>query len=209
MDFKNINMRNIVLYVLGIITLALGIVFSLISGFGAGSWDALNSNISEVTNISVGNVLIIQGIVLILISALLSKTFPRILSIFTGLLLGVVVDFWFVFLATPDELVFKLLYLALAILLIPLGIAFLISSKFPPSPIDVFLLAVKDRFDLGFDKAKYIIEAIAFLSAILVGYLGVLGVGNIHIGTVVMIFTVGIILNQYMKIINKLIDEEN
>lgn len=209
MDFENVTIRNIILYIMGIITLALGIVCSIISGFGAGSWDALHSNISQVTNISVGMVIIIVGIVLVLISGLITKTFPRVLSIVTGLLEGVVVDLWFAVLVSPEHLGLKLVYLILGVLLIPLGIAFFITSKFPPSPIDVFLLAVKDRFNLGFDKAKYTIEAIAFLSAIIVGCLGGIGLGNIQIGTIVMLFTVGIILNKYMKIINKLIEKEN
>lgn len=200
MILKTLKIKNLVFYILGIFFLSLGIVFSLVSDLGAGSWDALNSNLSYATGISIGTLIIIIGSFLVIFSGILLKKFPNILSFITNFFVGLMVDLWLATIPSVNTLNYQILYLVIGIALLPLGVALLVISKFPPTPIDVFFLSIKERFNLSIKKAKLYTELIALSSALIIGFFGGAGLGDVYLGTFIITIAVGELLEIYLKL---------
>ncbi|MEH7378964.1 membrane protein [Bacillus sp. JJ1533] len=179
--------RRITFFSLGLFTLALGISLMIIADVGAGAWDALNVGLSETIGLTVGNWVIVVGIIVMFINALLLRARPAFLSIGTIILIGFFIDFWLLIVLAEmplEGLVVKILTLVVGLVIASLGIAVYLQAKFPLSPLDNLMLAISTRFKLKYGISKTIAEATGLILALIVG-------GPIGIGTLVVTFGIG------------------
>lgn len=133
----------------GLSIMTFGVCLTIKAELGAGAWDALNVALTEWLGFTIGTWIIIDGAVLVVVNSLLVKRRPEILSILTIILIGSLVDLWMFFVFETLEvngLLFKVVTLVLGIFIIGLGAAIYLQAKFPSSPIDSFMMAIRERF---------------------------------------------------------------
>ncbi|MEH7453400.1 YczE/YyaS/YitT family protein [Gottfriedia acidiceleris] len=191
---------RILFYLIGLLFLTLGISLAIKAGLGASAWDALAVGESETFGLSVGNWIIINSSILLFVNAFLQKKRPDWLSAITFILIGRFLDFW---LTVESEHLFdsntitRYIQLVLAILSMTIGIAIYLQAKFPLSPIDDLMISLNKRFGVSLGVAKTIGEVFALVLAFLLK-------GPIGIGTVLITFSIGPILQRLRGPIEKL-----
>lgn len=189
-----------IFYLIGLLFLTLGISLAIKAGLGASAWDALAVGESKTFGLSVGNWIIINSSILLFVNAFLQKKRPDWLAAITFILIGRFLDFW---LTVESEHLFdanmvtRYVQLVLAILSMTIGIAIYLQAKFPLSPIDDLMISLNKRFGVSLGVAKTIGEVFALVLAFLLK-------GPIGIGTVLITFTIGPILQRIRGPIEKL-----
>ncbi|WP_449538862.1 YczE/YyaS/YitT family protein [Ferdinandcohnia sp. Marseille-Q9671] len=193
-------LRKIAFFTIGLFILSLGISLMIVADIGAGAWDALNVGLSQTIGLTVGNWVIIVGILVMLVNALLLKTRPDFLAIGTIILIGFFIDFWLLLVMGEwllEGLFIKILTLLIGLVVASLGIAIYLQAKFPLSPLDGLMLAISKRFKLKVGVAKTIAEATGLLLALLFG-------GPIGIGTLIVTVGIGPIIQFFFPYFEKL-----
>jgi uncharacterized membrane protein YczE len=192
---------RLLFFILGLAIMTFGVCMTIkVSEIGLGAWDALNVVLTEKVGLSVGKWVMIDGAVLIFVNAYLVKRKPDFLSFLTIIVIGSLVDFWLVTvfdLFQVDHFLVKLGMLLVGILIIGFGASIYLQAKFPQSPIDNFMLAIKERFRVNLMAAKTIGEVTALIPAFLLG-------GPISYGTIIITFTVGPAIQLFFPSFEKL-----
>lgn len=183
---KNIRAR-ILFFIIGLIILSFGVSVTIKADLGAGAWDALNVGLSELTSLTVGNWVIIIGLLLMFINAMIIKARPDFFALITVFLIGFLIDFWLLIVMDSWEingLFFKIMTLTIGIFILGLGVSLYLQPKFPLNPVDGLMVSLQTRFQLSTGIAKTIGEALAFILALIVG-------GPIGVGTFIILFGIG------------------
>jgi uncharacterized membrane protein YczE len=192
---------RLLFFIIGLAIMTFGVCMTIeVADIGVGAWDALNIVLTEKLGLSVGKWVMIDGAVLVIVVSLLLRKKPDLLSLITIIIIGSLVDFWLntVFdLFQINQLMAKLGMLFLGILIIGFGAAIYIQAKFPQSPIDNFMLAIKERFRVNLMVAKTVGEITALIPAFLLG-------GPISYGTIIITFTVGPAIQLFFPFFEKL-----
>ncbi|WP_419954133.1 YczE/YyaS/YitT family protein [Neobacillus niacini] len=193
-------------FLIGLTIMTFGVCLTIKAELGAGAWDALNVALTEWLGFTIGTWIIIDGAVLVIINSLLVKRRPEILSILTIILIGSLVDLWMFFVFESMKvsgLSLKIVTLLLGIFIIGFGAAIYLQAKFPSSPIDSFMMAIRERFRVNLMIAKTIGELIALVPALILQ-------GPIGIGTIIITFTIGPFIQlcfpYFEKRMNRLLD---
>ncbi|ODG90103.1 membrane protein [Bacillus sp. AFS029533] len=191
---------RILFYLIGLLFLTLGISLAIKAGLGASAWDALAVGESKTFGLSVGNWIIINSSILLFVNAFLQKKRPDWLAAITFILIGRFLDFWLTVESEhlfDSNMVTRYIQLVLAILSMTIGIAIYLQAKFPLSPIDDLMISLNKRFGVSLGVAKTIGEVFALVLAFLLK-------GPIGIGTVLITFSIGPILQKLRGPIEKL-----
>lgn len=191
---------RVLFYLIGLLFLTLGISLAIKAGLGASAWDALAVGESKTFGLSVGNWIIINSSVLLFVNAFLQKKRPDWLAAITFILIGHFLDFWLTVESEhlfDSNMVTRYIQLVLAILSMTIGIAIYLQAKFPLSPIDDLMISLNKRFKVSLGVAKTIGEVFALVLAFLLQ-------GPIGIGTVLITFSIGPILQKLRGPIEKL-----
>ncbi|MFJ7724993.1 YitT family protein [Neobacillus sp. NPDC097160] len=193
---------RLLFFIIGLSIMTFGVCMTIkVADIGVGAWDALNVVLTEKVGLSVGKWVMIDGAVLIFVNVLLAKKRPDLLSFLTIIFIGSLVDFWLITvfdLFKVDQFIVKLAMLLVGILIIGFGAAIYLQAKFPQSPIDNFMLAIKERFHVNLMAAKTIGEITALIPAFFLK-------GPISYGTIIITFTVGPAIQLFFPYFEKLI----
>lgn len=195
------NIVNVLFFLVGIAVLSLGIGCIITSQFGTSAWDAVSVALYKDFGLSIGFWLNSVAVVLICIGGLLLKKIPRFSTLITSLVLGAGLDFWLWVLKDINCSIWlsSAGVFLVGILIMGLGIAIYLVSGLPPNPLDYFMLCIHERFNLSIAKARTLSEAIGFLIGFILG-------GPIGIGTFVILFFAGPIIQFYLKYTTKFYD---
>ncbi|MEI5909352.1 DUF6198 family protein [Bacillus spongiae] len=181
------NLYKTMFYLLGLFTISFGITLTIKADLGAGAWDALNVGLSTTVGLTVGTWVIIVGAILIFVNAFLLQKRPDFLAFITVFLVGFFIDFWLVYALKdwfPEGFYLKLVLLLLGLFILSLGIATYLQANYPLIPIDNFMMAIRERFNLRLSLAKTIGELTALVMAFIFQ-------GPIGIGTIIITFAIG------------------
>ncbi|CQR47273.1 hypothetical protein BN1058_01581 [Paraliobacillus sp. PM-2] len=184
-------MRNtqarILFFILGLVVLSFGVSMTIKADLGAGAWDALNVGLAGITGFTVGNWVIIIGLILMLVNAGIVKMKPDYFAIVTVLIIGFMIDFWLLIVMDSWEIsgfFVQLLFLLTGVLILGLGVSLYLQPKFPLNPVDGLMVSLQQRFHLSTTIAKTLTEALAFVIAFTIE-------GPIGIGTFIILFGIG------------------
>ncbi len=183
---KNIQTRAL-FFIVGLIVLSFGISMTIKADLGAGAWDALNVALSGITDLTVGNWVIIIGLILMFINAGILKIRPEYFALVTVLVIGFMIDFWLLLVMNAwviSGFFMQLLFLLIGVLVIGMGVSLYLQPKFSLNPVDGLMVSLQQKFHLSTRMAKTLTEAIAFVFALTIN-------GPIGIGTFVILFGVG------------------
>ena len=110
--------------------------------------------------------------------------------------------FWMLFLGniviTKTLIKFSVFILALPILSI--GISIYLVSKLPNTPLDYFMLAIKSKLNLSLMISKITSESIGLILGLILG-------GTIGIGTIIILLTIGPMIQYLQNPCNSIFDK--
>lgn len=192
-----------VFYLVGLLLLSLGISLMILADLGAGPWDAMYVGLSERIGLTVGSWVFIVGILLIFINSLLLKATPDYLAVITILLIGSFIDFWLLAVFAQSHSIdiwIRIIMLTIGILLIAIGISCYLQSKLARNPVDNLMMAIRLRTGKSIAFTKTTMELIVFVLAFLAG-------GPIGIGTIIVTFIIGPLIQFFYSPVTKFKEE--
>lgn len=197
---KNILIKRILFFVLGIAATALGVSLTIISNFGAGSWDALSVGLSDTFGLTVGIWVIIIAVGLIIASGIILRRIPRFSTLITSFVTGAAIDFWLAMLKGIEVsgVVNEFLVFMAGIVVIGFGVSMVVLTEFPPGPIDYFMLVIKEIFNVSLGLAKTISESIGLILSLIFH-------GPIGIGSILIVIIMGPVIQFFSKLLEPII----
>lgn len=196
--------KKIIYYLLGTFTLALGITLSINAKLGAGAFDSMNNNLSQLLKVSLGTGMYISVLILFIITMILKPRKIYFLGVILTLLITIAVDLLMMFIPNVFIFSFRMLYFGFAIIFLPLGIAFIIRSRLPLSPMDNLLLILQEKIQMPVWVVKSIIEGSFAIIALIYGVIAGIGIGALSIGTIVITFTIGPGIDLFLRMIKQI-----
>lgn len=197
--FSNNYVYRLIFYFVGSIIIALGVSLTIISNFGTGAWDAVSAGMYNKLGLTVGTWVNIVAVFLVILSGIIMMKKPRIATLITSLIIGTFIDIWLTIFnnVNLNTTLFRFVTSAVGIVVISFGVAMYLVSNLPPSPIDYFMVCIKERFNISYSIAKIIAEGIGIGIALIVG-------GPIGLGTIIIFLFMGSIIDFFLIHTNKL-----
>lgn len=204
--------KNISFYFLGFFILGLGVTSMIISKFGAGPWDTVTKNLSTLIGFTLGQTSFIVASILMVIVLGYTRKWKLIFMIVPIGFIAVSLDFWDIIIFggyIPETILLRITYYILGVIVIPLGLAFVISSKFPAFVFDELMIMFMNIFKT--EKVAGIrvgIEILGITLGTIFGFLAGVGFGAVGVGSVVMAIVLGPILAFFLKLLGGAINEK-
>lgn len=161
---------------------------------------SINFAIADILNTKVSLAISMTAFLVLIITAYIRKGFIRITTFITSVIMGLFTDVWVkvVDLIPVDTILNKLILFIVGMILVCLGIALYMIPKLPTNPTDDLMVALTEK-KLSIKKSKMIIDIICIVLAFILK-------GPIGIGTIVLTFLVGPMVDMFYKILIKYID---
>lgn len=162
-----------IFYGLGILILSLGISLTIQSGLGTSPFDALLVGLSKLIGLTVGSWEVLISVILLICNAILTRKKPILLGLITAFITGIGIDLWLFVVKNTiylNALLSKLICFGIGLMLIGLGTAIYLQTKFASTPIDHLTLIIRDLskrtilFSRTLVYALFLVLAIIFKS---------------------------------------------
>jgi len=184
---------------IGVVLVGVGLGMMIDGGFGVAPPDALFTALSRVSGLTVGTTLLLASILMVLMSWALGLK-PAIGTLISFVGIAIVVDLTRMLLAAidaPDWVVgWRIVLWIGGLILFCSGILGIFSSDLGASPYDQVVRSISFRTGRSLGFARLSVDAIALLSAIILG-------GSWGIGTVIILIAVPVALNRVLPHIKR------
>ncbi|QST01444.1 hypothetical protein IMZ31_07775 [Pontibacillus sp. ALD_SL1] len=167
--------------------MTLGISLTIIANLGTMPFDSLNVGLSDAVGLTTGTWEVINGFLLVCINAILIRKKPDLLALGTAVVTGIGIDFWLhgVFGSMEvDSRGLAYSFLIAGILLLGLGVAIYVRSKFAYNPVDGSMFVVRKLTGFSLGMSKTVVSLILLGISLLIG-------GPVGVGTGVAILLIG------------------
>lgn len=185
----------------GLMTLGLGIALTIKGQiFGVASWDVLHIGLYLQLGLSIGLWSIIMGVLIIVISSIGLREWPKFGTFVNMTTVGLFIDFFNWIIPQPETFLFKLIAFLIGVFLIGAGGGIYISANLGAGPRDSLMLLAVEKLNMSITVARTIMEVAVAITGYLLG-------GPIGVGTIIMAFSFGpimqISLTQAQSILEK------
>lgn len=193
-------------YLTGLLVMSLGIVLLIVADLGASPWDVLHVGLYYQLGLSIGSWSIIVGVVILTVSALISKEFPKMGAFLNMLLIGVFIDLYLLlpFMQTPSLLIGKIIMFVCGIIIYCYGMGIYISAQFGAGPRDSLMIALTLKTGWKIGWVRVCMEVIVLTIGWQLG-------GPIYWGTIVIGLSIGPIagyaLPQCQSLTNRFLEK--
>ena len=177
------KIKRYIVFLIGIILIALGVNLLNIAHLGLAPWDAINFALGKQFNVSTGMCINVISMILLCIMAIWLKKRIKITCFFTAFILGFMIDCWNkVFInVTIDFIIIKLMVFLIGILIVAFGLAIYLSTHLPENTIDYVMVEIRNKYNMKTVTAKMVVDGICMIGALFCG-------GDIGIGTLMLAF---------------------
>lgn len=203
---------RVVIYLLGMFSLALGVAVSVNSGLGVSPVNSFPIAISTVTGFPKGTCVTVVLVIYVLIQiAILRKDFKikNLLQVVFATIFGYFVDLCLLLIgdfAIPTYFG-KLAMLAMSIVLIGLGLALYLAVDIVPMPSEGLSLAITEKLKkYPFHRIKIIFDCTSVTLAIIVSFVGLGTITGVREGTVLTALLAGKVMAVISKFLKPRID---
>ncbi len=203
--------KNISYYFLGFFILGMGVTTLLRSTLGAGAWDNVTYNLSVLLNLTLGTTSLVIAVILMIIVIGGTKKWRLLLMIIPIIFVAVAIDLWDIVILRDykPEIFMQIVFYIIGAISIPLGLALIITSKFPAFVFDELMIMLLKIFKT--DKVALIrvgIEVFGILLAIAIGFAAGIGFGAVNYGSILMAIILGPILSFFLKLLGGTTNEK-
>jgi uncharacterized protein len=187
-------------FFVGLLVLALGITLTIKGkDLGIGPWDVFHYGLFKQLGLTIGTWSIIAGFVILLITGIGTKTFPKIGAFLNMLLIGIFIDLFNFLIPDPESFAAQSIVFAIGILVIGYGIGLYVSADLGAGPRDSLMLLVTEKTGWKVQWVRNGMELIVFFFGWLLG-------GPVGIGTVVIALGLGSIVGISLPQSKKLLE---
>ncbi len=184
-------------YICGLLLMSMGTVILLNSNMGVAAFDALCAGLANITSFTTGNWCMVLGILIILLNAVIQKQIPNVFSFLTSIIVGICIDFWFGVISFQlSGIWLRGVQFMLGLLVNSFGIALYVSADLAKGPIDQLMLNISNLVKKEVWVGKTLMEVFFLLLVFAIR-------GPIGIGTVIVVFTSGFLIDYFLKILKK------
>ncbi|PHV72066.1 membrane protein [Sporanaerobium hydrogeniformans] len=191
--------KNLVLYTIGVGFMPLGVVLTINAHLGAGGYDALNFALADKLHINTSLAIYSTALLVLLLSAFIRRSYPRIETFLSSFFLGFFTDFWKGMLLNLEGTSIRSSFLLMlaGMLVIAFAVACYIISVFPTNPTDDLVVALNEK-GISLGMAKMGLDVICVIIAFLLG-------GEIGVGTLICTLGLGPIIDVFHKLVNRIV----
>jgi len=198
-----------VFYFVGFFVTAAGITTILRSTLGAGAWDTVNSNLHELTGITLGTASMVINITILILIILYHKKTKFLFTVVPIIAIGLFIDLW-------DQLIYddfsietvpvKLLFYVVGTFLLTTGLSLTIVSGYPAMVFDELTIILMRIFKTeSFFKSRLAIELFAIFLASIIGLVAGIGFGAVNVGSFILAVILPPILDREIKLIKPIV----
>jgi len=185
----------------GLLIAGLGVALTIKGQrFGVGSWDVLHIGLFKQLGLSIGLWSIIIGMIIIIISSIGLREFPRIGTLANMTCIGLFIDFFNWLIPNPNTFLIQLLAFIIGVIFLAIGCGIYISANLGAGPRDSLMLLALDKFNCSITVARTAMEVIVAIGGFLLG-------GPIGVGTVMMAFVLGPIIQISLRYSEQLLEK--
>lgn len=184
-------------FIVGLAVLACGVALTIKGQrYGVGSWDVLHVGLFKSLGLTIGSWSIILGLLIVLTTSIVLKELPKIGTIANMLLTGTFIDFFNYIIPDAHTAGMQLICFIAGIIILGFGDAIYITANLGAGPRDSLMLIAVEKMKLSITTARTAMEFIVAVAGYLIG-------GPIGIGTVIMVFALGPVIQFSMKYTEK------
>ncbi|MFF5995041.1 YitT family protein [Lysinibacillus sp. KU-BSD001] len=185
-------------FLLGILLLSFGITLTIkAKSLGVGSWDVLHIGLADTFGLTIGTWSIIIGLIILTIDSVFMKRLPKIGTFLDMFLAGIFIDIFNAMLPTLNGFFPQLIAFCIGLLLLGFGCGMYIVANLGIGPRDALMLLLSHKLGWSVGRARTTMEIIVAITGFLLG-------GPIGIGTIIMSFGLGPIVQWALKVNEKL-----
>lgn len=172
----------------GLLVLAFGISLTIKGkDLGIGPWDVFHYGLFKQLGLTIGTWSIIAGFVILFVTGIGTKSFPKVGAFINMLLIGIFIDLFNYVLPDPQSLLAQSIVFAIGIVVIAYGIGLYVSADLGAGPRDSLMLLVVEKTGWKVQWVRNGMEIIVFFFGWLLG-------GPVGIGTVIIALGLGSIV---------------
>lgn len=164
----------------GLLLFAIGIVCTIKSNLGTSPWDVLHIGLTNYVNLSLGQVNILVGVLIVLLCIYL-KVYPGWGTILNMIFIGLFVDLilYLDLIPLADTFLLQIVFLVLGTFIIAWGTYFYLTAALGIGPRDSLMIGLMNKYSVPVWKARISSELTATILGFLLG--GPFGLGTIAI----------------------------
>ncbi|MBM7569561.1 YczE/YyaS/YitT family protein [Aquibacillus albus] len=176
---------NWIFFITGLLLLALGLALTIKANhLGISPWEVFHYGLHLQFGLTIGTWSILAGFTIVLMTAAITKSFPRLGTYLNMLFVGVFIDFFNWILPNTSDLWMELILLLLGIVISAIGIGFYVAPNLGAGPRDTVMLNLSKQFGW---KVSYVRNGIELVVCLLGWALG----GPVGIGTIIIVLSLG------------------
>ena len=187
----------------GLFLCGVGVVFTVRAGLGVSPWDVFHIGITNHLPITMGRVQQLTGLIIILLTIVFTKRYPKIGTFlnmfFIGFFVDRVISWNIIHPALPGLL--QYLYLITGVLLLGTGSGLYLSAKLGAGPRDGLMLYLTQRFNMRVRTIRTIMEVMVVITGFILG-------GPVGRGTVIVSLSIGTVVETALHVFRKLVSDE-
>jgi uncharacterized protein len=182
-----------IVFIVGLMVLALGVALTIkAKHLGIGPWDVFHVGLNKQFGLTIGSWAIIAGFIIIVISAYLTKTLPKLGTFLNMLLIGLFIDFFMFILPSPTHIVTQILVFVIGVVILAYGIGLYIAADVGAGPRDNLMLAIVKKTGWNVSWVRGGMEILVLIFGWMLG-------GPVGIGTLFIALSLGPIVGISLK----------
>lgn len=207
MQMRKIFVWRWIFFLVGVIVLSLGITMTIKGQrLGVGPWDVLHIGLTRNFGLTIGTWSIILGVIIIIVTSIVLKQWPKLGTWLNMTLLGLFIDLFNWLLPEFETMTGQVIIFTLGVVVMSYGVGIYVSPNVGAGPRDSLMLILVDKLGISVKKVRTMIEVIVAVAGWLLG-------GPVGIGTVIIALLIGQIVHyalpQCRKLLLKIAGEED
>lgn len=160
------------LFMFGLIVFSFGISLTInFQHLGLHPWDVLNVGLYEKIGFSIGTWSILIGVLLIIVSYILDKSYIKLGTFLNAFIVGGFVDLflWLDFLPNASQLWTDYIFIIIGIVTMGVGGGIYNAGGVGSGPRDGFMLSISDKLSIPISRVRIVTETSVLLLGLLLG----------------------------------------
>ena len=188
-----------VFFIVGVTTMALGISMTIKGQqFGIGPWDVFHVGLNNHLGLSIGTWAILTGVIIVVITMIVTKKFPLLGTWLNILFIGSFIDVFNWLLPDVTSYIGQLIIFIIGVFIMAIGVGVYVSPNVGAGPRDSLMLLLMAKTGWSIKKVRTGIEIIVALAGWALG-------GPVGIGTIVIALLLGQIVHYSLPMSQKLL----
>lgn len=165
---------------------------------GVSPWDVLHIGLYEKVGLTIGMWSILTGFIIILSTSLILKSWPKVGTWVNMLLIGTFIDFFNWILPDVSQFPWQVAYFIMGLFILGFGCGMYIAPNIGAGPRDSLMIILVEKVGLSIKMARTLIEVIVGLAGWALG-------GPVGIGTIILAFGSGYVVQFSLYYCRKLL----